>query len=409
MTGVVERADVRPALRRCVGIPVDEFVSKHWGQAPLLSRPPGGFADLFGLDAVDELLSTHGLRTPFVRVARDGTVLPKAEFTGSGGAGAEIGDQVLDEKVLGLLCDGATIVLQGLHRTWAPLASFTARLHHDLGHPVQINAYVTPAGNRGFATHYDTHDVFVLQIAGRKRWTIHPPVMVDPLPLQAWGGRSDEVAAAASGPAAIDRVFTPGDALYLPRGWLHSAEAVGELSVHLTIGIRTVTRYALVEEMLAMAVGAQPLRASLPFGVDVADPAAVEPELAATVAALRDWLTTVDPAEVAGRLRERFWPGDRPAPLRPLAQAAFRAGLDRDSLVTARPGLRWRLEHDDPRTVTLRTFDRTLTMPAGCAPALEWLLAGPVRRVADTPGLDEVDDALVLARRLLKEAVLVPA
>jgi hypothetical protein len=48
-------------------------------------------------------------------------------------------------------------------------------------------------------------------------------------------------------------------------------------------------------------------------------------------------------------------------------------------------------------------------MPAGCAPALEWLLAGPVRRVADTPGLDEVDDALVLTRRLLKEAVLVPA
>jgi lysine-specific demethylase/histidyl-hydroxylase NO66 len=402
----------RPALRRCIGVPVDGFVAEHWGRAPLLSRPPGGFADLFGLDAVDELLSTHGLRTPFVRVARDGKVLPATAFTGSGGAGAEIGDQVLDEKLLGLLCDGATVVLQGLHRTWAPLASLAAGLHHDLGHSVQMNAYVTPAGNRGFATHYDTHDVFVLQIAGRKRWTIHPPVMADPLPLQAWGGRADEVAAAASGPAAIDRVFAPGDALYLPRGWLHSAEAVSELaevSVHLTIGVRTVTRYALVEELLAMAVGAQPLRASLPFGVDVSDPAAVEPELAETVAALRDWLTTVDPAEVAGRLRERFWPGDRPAPLRPLAQAAFLAGLDGDSLVTVRPGLRWRLEPAGTDRVTLRTFDRTLTMPAGCTPALEWLLAGPARRVAETPALDEVDDALVLARRLLREAVLVPA
>jgi hypothetical protein len=404
------RAGLRPALSRCVGVPDDEFTAKYWGQAPLLSRPPGGFADLFGTDAVDDLLSTHGLRTPFVRVARDGKVLPATSFAGSGGAGAEISDQVLDEKVLGLLADGATIVLQGLHRTWAPLVDLGARLHHDLGHPVQINAYVTPAGNRGFATHYDTHDVFVLQIAGRKRWTIHPPVMADPLPLQPWGGRADEVSAAASGPAAIDRVFTPGDALYLPRGWLHSAEAVGELSVHLTIGIRTVTRYALVEELLQMAVGSPSLRASLPFGMDVADPDAVSSELTATVAALRDWLDRVDPAEVAARMRRRFWPGDRPAPLRPLAQAAFAAGLDGDSLVTVRPGLHWRLEHDGPATVTLRTFDdRTLTMPSGCVPALEWLLAGPVRRVADTPGLDEVADALVLTRRLLREAVLVPA
>ena len=405
-----ERAGLRPALARCIGIPEDEFVSKHWGQAPLLSRPPTGFADLFGLDAVDDLLSTHGLRTPFVRVARDGKVLPAGTFAGSGGAGAEVGDQVLDEKVLGLLADGATIVLQGLHRTWGPLASFTARLHHDLGHPVQINAYVTPAGNRGFATHYDTHDVFVLQIAGRKRWTIHPPVMVDPLPEQSWGGRADEVSAAASGPAAIDRVFTPGDALYLPRGWLHSAEAVGELSVHLTIGVRNVTRYALVEELLSLAGSAPDLRASLPFGMDVADPEAVSTELTATVAALRDWLLSVDPEEVAGRLRQRFWKGDRPAPLRPLSQTAFLADLDGDSLVTVRPGLRWRLEPDGAGRVTLRTFDdRTLTMPEGCTPALEWLLAGPSRRVADTPGLDEVADALVLCRRLLREAVLVPA
>lgn len=409
MTIEVERAGDRPALSRCVGVPVDEFVAKHWGQAPLLSRPPAGFADLFSLDAVDDLLSTHGLRTPFVRVAREGKVLPAAAFAGSGGVGAEIGDQVLDEKVLGLLEDGATVVLQGLHRTWAPLARLTAGLHRDLGHPVQVNAYITPAGNRGFATHYDTHDVFVLQVAGRKRWTIHPPVLADPLPLQAWGGRADEVTAAASGPPAIDRVFEPGDALYLPRGWLHSAEAVGELSVHLTIGIRTVTRYALVEELLALAVGAPELRATLPFGVDVADPAAVEPELAATVAALRDWLETVDPAEVAGRLRQRLWPGDRPGPLRPLAQAAFRERLDALSTVTLRPGLRWRLTHDEPGRVTLTTFDRALTLPDGCAPALEWLLSGDVRTVSDTPGLDGVEDKLVLVRRLLKEAVLVPA
>ena len=399
----------RPAFRRCADVPFAEFASSYWARRPLLCRPPGGFDDLFGLDAVDLLLSERGLRTPFLRVAHDGTVLPAARFTGGGGAGAEIGDQVLDEKVLSLLCDGATLVLQGLHRTWAPLAGFAAALRADLGHPVQINAYITPAGNRGFATHYDTHDVFVLQVAGRKRWRIHEPVMPDPLERQPWGGRADEVTAAAAGDPVIDTVFAPGDALYLPRGWLHSAEAVGELSVHLTIGVRTITRYAIAEELLGLAVGAPQVRAALPVGVDVADADQVRPELEATVAALRDWLSTVDPAVVADRLRTRFWPADRPAPIRPLVQAAFLSTLDEDSVVTVRPGLHWRLAPDGDDRVALQTFDRTLTMPAGCEPALRWLLSGKPRRVGDAPGLDDPADALVLARRLLREAVLVPA
>ena len=43
-------------------------------------------------------------------------------------------------------------------------------------------AGVTPAGDaQGFDYHHDTHDVFVLQVSGRKRWVIHPPVTRLPL------------------------------------------------------------------------------------------------------------------------------------------------------------------------------------------------------------------------------------
>ena len=186
-------------------------------------------------------------------MAKDGKVVPAARYTGGGGTGAEIGDQVLDEKVLALYADGATLVLQGLHRIWPPLIDFARELGADLGQPLQINAYLTPPGNQGFATHYDTHDVFVLQVDGRKRWRIHEPVLADPLDRQAWGGRADEVSATASGEPAIDVVLEPGDALYLPRGWLHSAQAQGDSSLHLTVGIRALTRYALVEELLGLA------------------------------------------------------------------------------------------------------------------------------------------------------------
>ncbi|PZS36817.1 MAG: cupin, partial [Pseudonocardiales bacterium] len=137
----------RPALRRCAGSAAEGFARDHWGRRPLLCRgaPSGhGFADLFSLDAVDELVSRRGLRTPFIRVVQDGSAVDPRRYTRSGGAGAEIGDQVAADRLLALVLDGATIVLQGLHRVWPPLTAFADQLAADLGHPVQVNAYITP-------------------------------------------------------------------------------------------------------------------------------------------------------------------------------------------------------------------------------------------------------------------------
>ncbi|MEW2430792.1 cupin domain-containing protein [Micromonospora sp. NPDC047644] len=410
----VPSAEATAALARCVSVEPAKFAAAHWGHTPLLSRAaelpdPAGFTDLLSPADADDLLSRRGLRTPFLRVAKDGQLVAASRWTGGGGAGAEIGDQVLDERVLEQYASGATLVLQGLHRIWPPLIDFARDLGLALNQPLQINAYLTPAGSQGFATHYDTHDVFVLQVDGRKHWRIHPPVLPDPLEKQPWGGRADEVGATAQGPAALDVVLAPGDALYLPRGWLHSAQAQDASSLHLTVGIRALTRYALVEELLALSAEDQRLRASLPFGTDVADPDAIEPELTETVEALRDWLLRADPSAVAARLRQRAWPAARPAPIRPLAQADALATLDADSRLTLRPGLRWQLVPHGSDSVALRVFDRTITLPATCEPAARALLSSVVTRVGDLPGLPDDADRVTLARRLLREAVLVPA
>ncbi|WP_240183723.1 cupin domain-containing protein, partial [Leifsonia aquatica] len=410
----------RPALSRCVAISHAEFAVANWARAPLFTRAAdlgGDFSDLFGPDAVDELVADRALRTPFARMAKEGDVLPPSRYTSGGGFGAEIGDQVSGDRVLAELAAGATLVLQGLHRTWEPIARFARALSAELGHPCQVNAYITPASSRGFDPHYDVHDVFVLQIAGEKHWRIHAPVHPDPLRGQPWTDHRTAVAARAQEPPAIDETFRPGDALYLPRGWIHSATALGALSIHLTVGVAAYTRTDIVEEAVSRTADIPELRASLPLGFDPADEPALTREVEAALDALRTALD--DPARRAGvaaavgeRLRARRRRDSPPAPVRPLTTVDAVAALDGRTVIGARPGLRPAIT-TEVETVTVRLPDRTIAFPIAAREAVARLLDpgsehdGPLA-VAQLPGLDP-ESAVVVARRLLREGVVVVA
>ena len=159
---------------------------------------------------------------PFIRLTRDGNVLANNRFTAAGGAGATINDQVSDTLMTDLLLDGTTVVLQALHRTWRPVTDLVTELSAELACPVQANAYITPPDSRGFDAHYDVHDVFVIQLAGRKLWQVHAPgppaparrpaVDHPPRRRRGQGGR----AAAAGGHAGARRRALPA-ARHRPR------------------------------------------------------------------------------------------------------------------------------------------------------------------------------------------------
>jgi ribosomal protein L16 Arg81 hydroxylase len=410
----------RPALARCLSVAPEEFAQTYWSLRPLHWWAPTlaqDFSDLFGAAAVDELLSTRGLRTPFLRLASEGTVLDPARFTRPGGLGAGVADQVADDKVLREFAGGATLVLQGLHRTWPPLVEFAQQLSSDIGHPVQVNAYVTPASSRGFDPHYDVHDVLVLQIAGEKRWTIHPPVHEHPLADQPWTDHRDAVAGRAQDEPAIDEILQPGDALYLPRGWLHSAQALGETTIHLTIGMHATTRYDVLQALVALAADAPELRASLPLGVDPDDPGALQADLDATIKALTERLGATSAQDAADAVRRRVARTTRPEPLAPLAQAAAAEAVEGHTVVRLRRHSHPVLSpvatgaghsaEDSVAQVQLVTTTRTLTVPETCRPALATLLDGSPISVRELPGLDEAD-ACTLVARLLREGVVVP-
>ncbi|MEV1131345.1 cupin domain-containing protein [Agromyces sp. NPDC049794] len=404
-----ERGSVtRPALSRCIRVSAEEFAERHWGREPLLSTAgdlDADFEDLFSAAAVDELITRRGVRTPFIRMAHEGTVLAASAYTGSGGFGAEIADQVSADKVMTEFAGGATIVLQGLHRLWPPIIEFTRALIDDLGHPAQVNAYVTPPSSQGFEPHYDTHDVFVLQISGEKRWHIHAPVHVDPLRTQPWDQHRAAVARAATHDPVIDAVLRPGDALYLPRGWIHSATALGATSVHLTVGMSAYTRADVVDALLHQVGDIPALRASLPLGIDLRDSESLEPIVEETVQALIEMLQRSDASMPTAGLSARFDADTRAEPVAPLATLEALAGLAPETPVRWRRSLPVRITTVDDRVrIVART--KTLSLPAEAEPAVRRLATGDVVTPGELPELD-VESAIVVVRRLVREGFVV--
>ncbi|WP_270887005.1 JmjC domain-containing protein [Pedococcus sp. 5OH_020] len=395
-----------PALGRLVSTPPEIFAGRYWGREPLLSRAAGlprDFADLFSAVAVDELVSARGLRTPFLRVAKAGTTLPERTFTRGAGVGATISDQVSDDALFAQFRAGATLVLQGLHRVWAPVLRLSQELAAELGHPTQVNAYVTPPESTGFSDHYDVHDVFVLQVEGEKQWRVRPPVHPLPLRNQPWTDRRAAVQEAAEGAPLLETTLRPGDCLYLPRGYLHSATALGGVSIHLTVGVHPWTRHTVGQHVLrlALARAAQDpqVRCSLPLATDAVDPRAHPAEVDLVRAALHKAIDDLDVAELASALAATARGAQPAAPLRPLAQRAAVERLGPQDELRPRDHLAARWEGSDGVAVLTTRAGRLSVEPAEQA-LVEQFLASRRTSAADL--------GLALARRLMEQGIAVP-
>ena len=406
-----EPRDRFAVLSRCIATDPHTFATEFWGRRPLLSPSsalPRDFGDLLSPDKVDELIAERGVRAPFIRLAKEGDVLARDCYLGPAGFGAEMPDQVDSAKVLAQFASGATIVLQGLHRLWPPLIDFVRQAVDELGHPVQANAYITPPTNRGFDPHYDVHDVFVLQAAGQKRWVVHEPVHDHPLPSQPWTQHRAAIAERVTDDSVIDTVLSEGDALYLPRGWVHSAQALDTTSIHLTIGVSAVTGLDVASAVVDQLSTVDAFRKSLPLGSDPTDQdeiiAAVTKVMAEMVDTLRDEAAMLS-GGAAAQLMQRHAERTRPVSVRPLA--TLRASESADTTaVQWRRGLVAPIDTSDGR-VLLRLPDKVMTFPMSCADAVASLHRGLAADAATLPGLDHAD-ATVLIRRLLREAVVVP-
>jgi Cupin superfamily protein len=330
-----------------------------------------------------------GLRYPGFRLVKAGEKLRARDYTVdlpwrptpfSGTADVE--------RVLAEWERGATIVLQGLHLTRPSVGEFCRSLEATLGHPAQANAYYTPRAAQGLPVHHDTHDVFVLQVAGEKRWRVYEPALELPLKNQRYSE-----ALGGPGEPVDDLVLKPGDTLYLPRGWLHEAVTSQTDSLHLTVGVNVVTWLDAFKSALDELGDDVRFRRSWGSGDGVDQ----------LVDALRSRL---GPDDVARRARERLVRTRRPLREGQMRQLRALEELELDTELERRPTVIADLVTRDG-AVSLVFEGRELTFPDHVVAELEAVAgASEPFTAADLPGSLDEPSRLVLVRRLIREGFL---
>jgi len=369
-----------------------EFDARYWEQRPLIvpRGAPARFERLLSSGDAERLVCTTGIRSPAFRLVKDGEQLPLGEYTddiqwrpGSFSGTANVANVAQEFE------RGATLVLQALHLHWHPLALYCRSLEQELDCPVQANAYYTPDSAQGFSVHHDTHDVFVLQVEGRKHWRVYEPILELPLKSQRWSRELGEV-----GEPAADFVLEAGDTLYLPRGWPHEAEASQGPSLHLTVGLHPHTRLDALRAALESC--ADDVRFRRAVGADGELPADLLERLA----------ERLEPEQVARRRRRRLIAGRRPllgdqlSQLRALEDLSLETKLRRRSTVIAN------VELTDAGA--LLAFDRKeIRFPPQASAAVEAAAAsGGEFTAAELACRLDAASRLVLVRRLVREGFL---
>ncbi|MBA3233157.1 MAG: cupin, partial [Propionibacteriales bacterium] len=358
------------------------FLTTAWAShAHVHKADPHDVVSLLSLDDVDQLLTSTALRTPALRVAKNGSVLPSSAYTRSATiAGAQITGLVDARRVVDLFDGGATLVLQGLHRYWRPLTELIRDLESALGHSCQANAYLTPPGSQGFALHSDAHDVLVFQTYGTKQWEIHD--------------RGSQ----------LDVSMEPGTTIYLPTGTPHAARTQESASLHVTIGINQSTWRQLLQRVVTDALADEAYNQRLPVGYPD-DPTRLAMELRTQLDALAGQLGRLAPDDLAAAQARRFLTTRTPALRGTLTDRLAVAALDDNAELVRRPGSVC-VVRETPDQVCLLLGDRELRLPARLGDVLRHVSRQSTLRPGDLADWLDPESRLVLTRRLVREGLL---
>ena len=229
------------ALPLLGGLSPEQFMKRYWQKKPLLIRQavpgvksPIERAALFELASQEDVESRLIVQSPpeapkgRKKVAAGGWSMAQGPF-------ARRALPALSQEQWTLLVQGLDLHVPAAHEL---LKQF--RFVPDARLDDVMISYATHGG--GVGPHYDSYDVFLLQVHGSRRWRIgrlKDDTLVPGMPLKILQNFECEQ----------EWVLEPGDMLYLPPRWAHDGIAQGECMT-CSIGFRVPEASGLASELL---------------------------------------------------------------------------------------------------------------------------------------------------------------
>ncbi|MFJ9691386.1 cupin domain-containing protein [Kitasatospora sp. NPDC101183] len=373
-----------------------KFQQENWERKPLLLQRENRdyFSELMTLADYDHSFNLAGSHLDHLRVVLEGKETPVSEL-GSGSSENAL------EAVYSQYRSGSTVVMNSTQERFPSMNRLAKSLGSDIGARIQINSYLTPANARGFAPHYDMHDVFIVQVHGTKRWQLFESPL--PLPLRTQPYKRDQPV-----PALVSEFdLKAGDLLYLPRGTVHAGTSTDEASLHLTLGVHTILWADVLHEAVQKLVETDvKYRGGLPMGFTGS--AEIQQQVRSTLTELVVSLSSeIDIDDAVATAVTQGVSLNAPALQGHLMDLERLDEITPETEVQRRLPIQWNLTVNE-QTVNLDFHGKTVRFPADVADEVRFTAqrGSGVFTAATIPG--ELDEAgrLVLVRKLVDEGFL---
>jgi ribosomal protein L16 Arg81 hydroxylase len=381
---------------------LDLFLSDYWEKKPHCSDVSDDpVFQLLSLDDIEYLITalySLNYHPNDIKMSHCGQNIDFSEFTRP--SNGKI--LVEPEKIFMLFRKGATIILNRINRVEPQIRLICRDLQLFFGVLVQANAYFTPPRSQGFGTHFDGHDVFILQMFGEKVWKVYdctfPYATEESASLQDRGRKPTTK-------VVIEHILREGEILYVPRGFPHEAITQDIPSFHVTIGVYPNTWADVLRDIILNSITNLPvLRQSLmprfyPRSEDLSPFRAKLSEIVEAVFTDENFRNALE------------WRYDRernnmePVLNGYLTDIVRSSQLGDSERVSIRTTVALTWEESDSALI-LSFHQKRIELPVYLKPAIERILDTNPFSPAELPGDFSQDSKVLLVKRLLEEGLL---
>jgi len=291
--------------------------------------------------------------------------------------------------------EGSTLVFSGAHERLYNLRKLSLEMETYFKHAFQTNIYLTPKNSQGFSPHYDTHDVFILQFEGEKKWRIYEKDI-----LLADKTIPHDKENATIGKVMYEFTLKQGDMLYIPRGLVHDAYCDEMSSGHITLGLLGKTWAELIaNNLIKNSKNFTTLRKYPPFHLNQSSNLDTEELQTICNNIINDILTS-------NEIQDDFYSKQKSISKGQLLQVINLDTINENTEIKISDLKRCRIEKTD-ENISIKFFDVNVTFPIYCLGFIEKLIHTNTYQSIKTidSELDE-ESKIVLCKELSKNGII---